>query len=340
MDEQKGGHVNNLFEDSWFFGNTLLSNKSRSYSSKMVRSYSDPCTSSSTKEEILVSQLDPSKTSNLLRTPSLPPCFGRETKFEGEEEEEEEEKEEEDETRMGDLIRQAMPMPMLMNGRRLDRAPSLPPCRGKEFVNMVSNIHSGPNSVGRLTRRASIDSSVLLPEKGPIGMAKLSRRASIDSSMVLPPKYMTSKGTKQSTTSNSKNRPQRKQEPTETRSQNLDKSKSQKSLSDLEIKELQGFKDLGFSFDNKQVSPSVAQILPALQRKGTIDSSFNNNRHLNKVVRRPYLSESWERPSPSASALAPPVIKRVDQKPPSAEDMKAHIKFWARAVASNVRQEC
>lgn len=24
----------------------------------------------------------------------------------------------------------------------------------------------------------------------------------------------------------------------------------------------------------------------------------------------------------------------------SSEDMKAHIKFWARAVASNVRQDC
>ena len=143
--------------------------------------------------------------------------------------------------------------------------------------------------------------------------------------------------------SNSQNRSHRKQDlpnvlgPTkdETRSQYLNKSKSQKSLSDLEIAELQGFKDLGFSFDQKEINQSV-QILPALQRRGSLGSSSNHNYG---KFRRPYLSEAWH--SQSSSPLsAPPILKQADQKAPSAEDIKAQIKFWARAVASNVRQEC
>jgi len=180
----QNSHVNSLLDDGWFFGNSLA-NKPRP-ASKMLRCYSDPCPCSSTKEEILVSPPNQtnSKMSNLLRTPSLPPVWGREMKCSLEEEEEEEE---EDEPRMGDLIRQAMPLSM-PRGRRLDRTPSLPPCRGKEASSGVSGIPNGPNGSSRLTRRASIDSSVLLPEKCPNGMPKLSRKASTDYSMVLPPK--------------------------------------------------------------------------------------------------------------------------------------------------------
>ncbi|KMT13107.1 hypothetical protein BVRB_4g086490 [Beta vulgaris subsp. vulgaris] len=296
----------------------------------MVRCNSDPCSSSSSKKETLVSQHHSKMSNNLHRTPSLPVSLGRDSKYQLDEEEEE------DEPRMGDLIRQAMPMPMSMPRRRLDRTPSLPPCRGDEALNMASNVQSGAG-VGRLTRRESIDSSALLPEKGPIAMTKLTRRASIDSSLLLPPKCTTSKSTKQNT-SNSKTRAHRKLEQiTETKPQKLDKSKSQKSLTDLEVEELQGFKDLGFSFDNKDdLSPGVTQILPALQRRASLDS--NNVDNIGKV-RRPYLSESWQQKT-SSPISAPPALKWDDQKASSSEDMKAQIKFWARAVASNVRQEC
>ncbi|KAJ8437077.1 hypothetical protein Cgig2_002044 [Carnegiea gigantea] len=333
----QNSHVNSLLDDGWFFGNSLA-NKPRP-ASKMVRCYSDPCPCSSTKEQILVTPQNQtnSKMNNLLQTSSLPPFWGREMKYSQEEEGEEEE----DEPRMGDLIRQAMPLPM-PSGRILDRTPSLPPCRGKEVSSGVPGIQNGPNGSGTLTRRATIASSVLLPEKCPYGMPRLSRKASTDSSMVLPPKY-TSKAT-QTNSSNSKNQPQRKLDlpnvhgPTkdETRNQNLNKNKSQKSLSDLEIEELEGFKGLGFSFNHEEVHQSVAQILPALQRRGSIGSGSNDNYG---KVRRPYLSKVWQ--SQSSSPLsAPPIIKRADPKAPSAEDMKAQIKFWARAVASNVRQEC
>ncbi|XP_068337730.1 uncharacterized protein [Pyrus communis] len=100
---------------------------------------------------------------------------------------------------------------------------------------------------------------------------------------------------------------------------------TRKSLSDLEIEELQGFKDLGFTFDTKELSPNVVNILPGLQEK-------KRSEDLNLIhVRRPYLSEVWL--AQSCAAPPPPNLGATR----STEDIKAQIKFWARSVASNVR---
>ncbi|KAK9907861.1 hypothetical protein M0R45_000048 [Rubus argutus] len=88
--------------------------------------------------------------------------------------------------------------------------------------------------------------------------------------------------------------------------------------------QLQGFKDLGFTFDQKDIAPSVISILPGLQEKNR-DEGLNPD-----MVRRPYLSEAW-----LVQSCAPPPPNLAASR--SAEDMKAQIKFWARAVASNVR---
>lgn len=110
----------------------------------------------------------------------------------------------------------------------------------------------------------------------------------------------------------------------EMRRRSLNQLTTRKSLSDLEIEELQGFKDLGFTFDKKELSPSVVNILPGLQEKKRTED-------LNpEKVRRPYLSEAW-----LVQSCAPPPPNLGASR--SAEDMKAQIKFWARAVASNVR---
>ncbi|KAF7822673.1 putative serine/threonine-protein kinase [Senna tora] len=101
-----------------------------------------------------------------------------------------------------------------------------------------------------------------------------------------------------------------------------------KSLSDLEFEEVQGFKDLGFSFEKETVNTSVASILPGLQVKSREETEED------RAVRRPYLSEAW-----MVQSCAPPPIPNYTSNK-SSKDMKAHIKFWARAVASNVRQEC
>ncbi|GAB4846501.1 hypothetical protein Ancab_025506 [Ancistrocladus abbreviatus] len=306
----------NWLEDSWFFGNSLLKGKSR-----MVRCNSDPSPSPSpspsssssssitttTEEDALLFEFNPKrngKIHGLHRTPSLPPCFGGE-KVGAEEYEAEE-------PSMGDLIRQAMPVFCNGKGSRLVRAPSLPPCMGKE------------DGGGGVSRRGATSS----PEKGS-QMSKLTRRSSIDSSIInaLPPRY-SSKRLKQSSAAPKSSKPQAKDKvPTKSTGSGIDmkprtlnRSVSMKSVSELEHEEVQGFKDLGFRFERaEELSQSVVDILPGLQTKERKEEEGDK-------VRRPYLSEAWH---------TPPIPKWVDKS--SAEDMKAQIKFWARAVASNVR---
>lgn len=113
----------------------------------------------------------------------------------------------------------------------------------------------------------------------------------------------------------------------------LSRSKSIKSAKDLEHEEVQGFKDLGFTFDKNELSPNVINILPGLQEKKSEEEEEDNGNV--KGRRRPYLSEAWLSPS---CCPPPPVPNWKTKNPP--QDMKEKLKFWARAVASNVRQEC
>ncbi|KAH9611174.1 hypothetical protein KSS87_001329 [Heliosperma pusillum] len=311
--EQNKEQINNLLEDTWFFGNTLK-NKSKLLKT-IVRCNSDPCTSSSTNEDYNYNHH--LKTSNaLLRTPSLPVSLGKDEKYELRDEEEDHE-----EPRMGDLIRQAMPMPR----KRLDRAPSLPPCRGaSKGLSVAPEVQYGASN----GRKVSVELSPFLQEKGPLGMVKLSRRASMDSSL-LPPKY-TSKGTKQSGI-NSKNKTMKKlEQPNKNihpKIESLNNKKSQKSPS----KELQRVNDLGYSLDN-DVGPNMTHKLPGLQRKASLDP---------QVSRMKWPNVSEPRRKPSSPSFEPATVpKWADHKASSTQDMKAQIKFWARAVASNVRQEC
>ncbi|XP_038874999.1 uncharacterized protein LOC120067383 isoform X2 [Benincasa hispida] len=96
-----------------------------------------------------------------------------------------------------------------------------------------------------------------------------------------------------------------------------------RSQSELESEELQGFKDLGFTFDKKDINPTVVDIIPGLREKK--EEELESER-----TRRPYLSEAWM----LQTHLLPPIPKWDTRKP--AEDMKQQIRFWARAVASNV----
>lgn len=111
----------------------------------------------------------------------------------------------------------------------------------------------------------------------------------------------------------------------------LNRTKSIKSRGELEHEELQGFKDLGFTFDKNALSPRVVDILPGLQEKkdGTTKEAEEDQR-----PREPYLSEAW-----LSQSFAPPVPKWTPRGS-AEEEVKAHIKFWARAVASNVQLEC
>lgn len=105
----------------------------------------------------------------------------------------------------------------------------------------------------------------------------------------------------------------------------LEKMRSSKSFSELELEELEGFKDLGFIFNEEQLSPEIKSMLPGLQMLGE-----------KQVVTRPYLSEAWliNKPdSPLLNLRMPPITAS------SGADMRKHLRFWAKTVACAVNQE-
>ncbi|KAI3457417.1 hypothetical protein Pfo_014080 [Paulownia fortunei] len=280
-----------LLEDCWFFGN-LLDRKTR-----MSKSFSDPCTSSNCSQEILpgksyeetyepIEKLpghDESRQSNLIRTPSIPPCV--------------ESKDQNPTTKGSDPGTRKLNRKT--SSENLLRAPSLPTSMGTEEFQ---------------------------DEEMEFSMGKLIRQASLNNSDIMLSRTHAAKGLTASS-SIARHRSRRKPELDEglekIRPQRLtNQLLTQKSLSYLESKEWQKFKDLGFDYDEKDSNPSEISIIPGLQEQKRIKEDEQ------KKPRKPYLSEAWQ-----AGSSAPPGPKR------SAEDMKAQIKFWARAVASNMRQE-
>ena len=102
--------------------------------------------------------------------------------------------------------------------------------------------------------------------------------------------------------------------------------KKWKSSSDLESIEVQGFRDLGFVFEQEELRESLADVLPGLkQQTKTKSRSLSTS----TSPRRPYLSEAWQQ-------VRRPALARVQ----SAAEMKDQLRMWAQAVACNVRQEC
>ncbi|KAK3030252.1 hypothetical protein RJ639_033378 [Escallonia herrerae] len=195
----------------------------------------------------------------------------------------------------------------------LVRAPSLPPWIGREEVEEEDDDdHESEFTMGRLIRQASLSSSYMLPPR------------------------RTSKGLTQSS-SMQRQRPRKKSELETSNMVGYKEMRQEdqirqtkmagKSPNDLELEEVQGFRDLGFKFEKEDLNHGVLNMLPGLQEKNRVELDDKNK------PRRPYLSEAWHE-----NSSAPTVPKWVEKR--SAPDMKSQIKFWARAVASNVRQEC
>ncbi|XP_066400708.1 uncharacterized protein [Miscanthus floridulus] len=106
--------------------------------------------------------------------------------------------------------------------------------------------------------------------------------------------------------------------------------KKWKSSSDLESIEVQGFRDLGFVFEQEELRESLADVLPGLkQQTKTKSRSRSTSTSTSTSPRRPYLSEAWQQ-------VRRPALARVQ----SAAEMKDQLRMWAQAVACNVRQEC
>lgn len=108
--------------------------------------------------------------------------------------------------------------------------------------------------------------------------------------------------------------------------------KSSKSMTSLEFDELQGFMDLGFRFSQDDLTPRIVSMFPALRHKLEEDGGSKQS-HTTIVTKPKQSSVAWL----VRRSAAP---SHHWQVPATSEDMKEHLKFWARAVASTVRQEC
>ncbi|KAJ3692118.1 hypothetical protein LUZ60_012468 [Juncus effusus] len=104
-----------------------------------------------------------------------------------------------------------------------------------------------------------------------------------------------------------------------------------KSMSELELEELKGLMDLGFSFSDieENLDSRLARIVPGLRRSG------GEGEVEVEVVRRPYLSEAWAvRDEVERKRLLRDwrVLKNGDE-----EDVKEHLRRWAHAVATTIK---
>ncbi|KAK2638911.1 hypothetical protein Ddye_026706 [Dipteronia dyeriana] len=328
--------ANDLLEECWFFDN-LFQRKTR-----MLRCYSDPCCAPSSKEiftknsdsqnKIISGDGDGVVQRNLIRAPSLPPCVGRKM------EENHQEKESSNGGKTNKFLTRQSSLPKPASAGKNDAT------KEKKSSATMSKSNNGQFPRSNLHRTPSLPSYFGKEDKeSEARMSNLIHQAFSTSSNILP-KSHTSKGLTRSY-SISRYQPPRSSEA-ERHHNNMNGSNKdisrrclinqnksrKKSTSDLDSEEVQGFKDLGFTFEKQELSPSVVNILPGLQEK-------NNNNNREVKLRRPYMSEAWLSNNFAPPPPPPPPIPNWATKN-SAQDMKAQIKFWARVVASNVQQEC
>lgn len=118
-----------------------------------------------------------------------------------------------------------------------------------------------------------------------------------------------------------------------------------KSLGDLELEEVKGFMDLGFIFKKEFLCTRLMRLIPGLQRiqfngkdrndlEEEEDDEYDEEKKQGMVM-RPYLSEAWVVRRRTNSPLLDLRITGVS----TAADMKKHLKFWARSVASAIHQQ-
>lgn len=270
---------------------------------RMSRCFSDPCPSSSS------SAASPKEGKGLVRAPSLPPYLGRDDKVAAEK------KKSPGKGKGRELTRQ------LSDGKLL-QAPKPASVEIKKAVQGTTNdmkpeIKSNGIGKSSLLRTPSLPVSLTRKElaeenesETDMSMSKLIWQAWADSPEIKTPKAVTQT---QSPKNIPRSRPPRNVEADsvsapavkETRRPSPRPKTLKKSLSSIDYKDLQGFKHLGFKDVIKQ-----------------------------DKVRKPDLSKAWIKQTYVAPQTSNCVAKN------STEDMKAQIKFWARAVATNVRQEC
>jgi hypothetical protein len=123
-------------------------------------------------------------------------------------------------------------------------------------------------------------------------------------------------------------------------------------VGELEFDEVKGFMDLGFQFKKEYISPRMISVVPGLQRLCLLQSESqlmddgsteNDDDDIVEVydeeeekrdIMRPYLSEAWLIKRPDS-----PLLNLKVPKTCSADNMKKHLRFWAKIVASEIKQE-
>lgn len=116
----------------------------------------------------------------------------------------------------------------------------------------------------------------------------------------------------------------------------MSRSRSYRSVTELENYEVKGFMDLGFVFRKEELSMEIMNIIPGLQRlgkEGRDDEASREEKEEDEGVERPYLSEAWMRHDLSV------VSPSLQPRSPYGADMKRQLRFWAREVASVIHHK-
>ncbi|KAK1389288.1 hypothetical protein POM88_017466 [Heracleum sosnowskyi] len=314
-----------LLEECWFFENLLTCSKP-----KMSRCNSDPCPSTNfdalttNQEQFLMSNANSSSTSSikngdskfvapkLVRAPSLPSNIMAATTVEVIQQNGRHDS--------GEIIQykpqaqaQAVPPPQ----NTLLRAPSLPPPPPP------------PPSIGR----AEDDDEEEEDQESEFRLGRLIRQASLKSSDTFLPPRQTPKSSSIARRSRKKllvdgNKDMGNQ-------YQMNQTKKGKLPSDIQKKEEERLEVLSAQFEKQCLENKV----PTNKVSGLQDKSWSDQLDQDKKFRRPYtMSDSSPRPLMRSSTSIPKwATAAAENDKRSSQDMKAQIKFWARAVASNAR---
>uniref|UniRef100_A0A0D9UYV6 Uncharacterized protein n=1 Tax=Leersia perrieri TaxID=77586 RepID=A0A0D9UYV6_9ORYZ len=331
-----------MLDEYWFFSNTLGKNGRRQGGRGESRPPRSPATAKGKEEGGETSRLFASGIRRLLRTPSLPSPrvgMGMSTSSSKDDDDEEEEvvadessaaaAEEDDEMNWSSIYEGVLRTRIAEEGvsvrSALRRAPSMP----------VSSSSAADD--GRRDRDASTTTPAMSRLRHAHSTMERHCRSHTPTKAERTPKTSRNQAPRRELRSFSAN-----QQPL-VRHESMFEDKKWKSSSDLESIEVQGFRDLGFVFDQEDLRESLADVLPGLRGgSDNDDANTNTNTSTNSAaamgVRRPYLSESWYHVRRPAATTAAVRLQKAEAR--SAAEMKDKLRMWAQAVACNVRQEC
>ncbi|KAG9150005.1 hypothetical protein Leryth_010066 [Lithospermum erythrorhizon] len=298
-----------LLEEGWFFGN-LLDRKTRT----MSRCFSDPCPSSKVSQETLVGKSYEETYSSINKLV-----------FSGD-------------GRDGEVVatppQPHPPRPSLM------RTPSMPsPNRSKSSKEVAQTSHTTTTNNNRLQRTPSLpamdmDMDNFEDEESDYSMGRLIRQASLGQSRTLPPRQNPPKKLIRSTIPKQqypRRKPEQEGAIQRRRQQHIwKKETNENGLANLETDKLKDFKGSGIDSPIKEI-----KILPKLQELKITEEDEEEEEDPNESikVRKSYVPEARRL---ERTTSASPVLDSISSLRKS-DDMKEQLKFWARAVASNVR---